>query len=795
MKLVNRRARWACSALALWSVYGVAEAKSSPEAADAGGPEVDQIGSASGADIVITARRREERLIDVPVAVTVITPQTLERYNSTSLVQIGQLSPNVVLTPSGNGTGASISIRGIGATATDAGVEQTVAINIDGVPIGRGRIITVAQFDLQAVEILKGPQALFFGKNSPGGVISLTSAAPESTLGGYVKAGYEFTANDRFVEGAINIPISSTLLSRFSFRANERQSYIKNTAGPLASPFQPGVILPGAIAPYGKLSNVMGRAQLRWKPSGNFDLTLRGTLAQSKDLNDIPTEGKCSATVHPNIVQLGQVDPHSDCNLDLKSSLGTIPASTAAGFPSSRGGVPYSDVNSQLISATANLGVGKIDLTSVSSYYHYSSLNFAPLGNSVFAYFGGSNDEWNTTYTQELRVNSSLGGPLNFSAGVFYENGDRTFRTYSQLGYLPPDTQGRTYAASARFQTNTSSYSAFGQLRLVPVAGVEIAGGVRWTRDDKNGVIVNEFIHPNNFVPLLPQGVELRHKITDDNWSPEATITWRPQSNVTIYAAYKTGYLAPGIANAVVNGPNATVANTQFGAETVKGGELGVKFQSRDRRINGDITVYRYTFDDLQVASFDPTTVSFVVRNAAKARTQGIEAQGQFKATDHLRFQGIAAYNNAKFLSFPSSTCYIGQTVATGCNASPRSQDVSGKPLPTTPKFSGRLLASYEQPISGDWAIDLTGEVDYRSKYELSLTYSPYTKQSAVTLFNATARLFNSQSGLEFSLIGENILDRRYAISAGDITSTTLGDVYYNVGRPRTVTVQAKYQF
>jgi iron complex outermembrane receptor protein len=223
MRPVHRRALLTCSTLALLSVDAVAEAQTSPEIGHAGPAAAGPINSGSDADIVVTARRREERLIDVPVAVTVITPQTLERYNSTSLIQIGQLSPNVVITPSGNGTGASISIRGIGATATDAGVEQTVAISIDGVPIGRGRIITVAQFDLQAVEILKGPQALFFGKNSPGGVISLTSAAPEPTLGGYVKAGYEFTADDRFVEGAINIPISSTLLSRFSFRTNERQ--------------------------------------------------------------------------------------------------------------------------------------------------------------------------------------------------------------------------------------------------------------------------------------------------------------------------------------------------------------------------------------------------------------------------------------------------------------------------------------------------------------------------------------------------------------------------------------------
>jgi outer membrane receptor protein involved in Fe transport len=207
------------------------------------------------------------------------------------------------------------------------------------------------------------------------------------------------------------------------------------------------------------------------------------------------------------------------------------------------------------------------------------------------------------------------------------------------------------------------------------------------------------------------------------------------------------------------------------------------------------VTAYRYEFQDLQVVSFDSVTINYIVRNAAEARTQGLEGQAVWRATSQLRLEGHASYVDAKYIDFPGANCYVGQTVEQGCGVSPRVQDISGKQLPLTPKFSGRFGVSYDQPLAADLMLNLTADLNYKSKYALSLSYSPYTHQGSVTTVNAAVRLWREGEDWELALIGRNILDERYAVSAGDIPGGGVGDLGVNVGDPRTVALQATYRF
>jgi len=143
-----------------------------PAAADSGGD-----------DIIVTARLRAESLLDVPVAVTALGKNDLERYGSASLTAIAQQTPNIIINKSSSGGGGQITLRGISTAAGQAGFDQAVSVNLDGIQTSRGRTVTQGFFDLQQVEVLKGPQALFFGRNSPAGVISLISAGPGAELG------------------------------------------------------------------------------------------------------------------------------------------------------------------------------------------------------------------------------------------------------------------------------------------------------------------------------------------------------------------------------------------------------------------------------------------------------------------------------------------------------------------------------------------------------------------------------------------------------------------------------------
>lgn len=158
-------------------------------------PQQSTDAASSVDDVVVVARNRSERRIAVPAAVTVIAPQALTRAVATDLTKIGEMTPSVLIGTTRQTGGGTIGIRGISSPANVAGFEQAVSVAIDGVQTSNGRISGVGFFDPQQVEILRGPQALFFGKNSPAGVISLTSAGPTEAFQGTLGAGYEFVGD------------------------------------------------------------------------------------------------------------------------------------------------------------------------------------------------------------------------------------------------------------------------------------------------------------------------------------------------------------------------------------------------------------------------------------------------------------------------------------------------------------------------------------------------------------------------------------------------------------------------
>jgi iron complex outermembrane receptor protein len=249
-------------------------------------------------EVVVTARKREELLIAVPAAVNAISSADLMRYGATSLTEIAQLVPQVIIAKTGGGgAGASLSIRGIGSSPLDAGIDQTVSLNIDGMQISRGRLVTQSFFDLEQVEVLKGPQALFFGKNSPGGVISLKSLGPTKDVEAHLQAGYEFNADQRFTEGAISGPITDTLGVRLAVRASNMDGYIRNNAEPLADPSDPSHPSGGAAHRRDPgTSEVIGRLTLDWRPVENLGAILKVLGSKESDNGETAgTELLCKA--------------------------------------------------------------------------------------------------------------------------------------------------------------------------------------------------------------------------------------------------------------------------------------------------------------------------------------------------------------------------------------------------------------------------------------------------------------------------------------------------------------------
>lgn len=189
-----------------------------------------QVANPNNAEIIVTARLRNETLLNVPVAISALSASDLARNNATDLTRIGELTPTVIISNYRTIGGGSLSIRGISSPPTQVGYEQPVSVALDGVQTSSGRVATLGFFDLQQVEVLKGPQALFFGKNSPAGVISVTSAGPTRDLEVGGRVAYEFVGDEVTTEGYVSGPLTDTLGARVAVKYRDMTGWLYNNA-------------------------------------------------------------------------------------------------------------------------------------------------------------------------------------------------------------------------------------------------------------------------------------------------------------------------------------------------------------------------------------------------------------------------------------------------------------------------------------------------------------------------------------------------------------------------------------
>ena len=786
-----RRALLGCSALTLLAVPAVAGAQ---EVAGDAGQAAAQGDEGSAGEIIVTARRRAESLQDVPVAVSVVTGATLQNNLATDLTKIAELAPQVIIGRQTVGTGAVIGIRGISSTSTDPGLDQSVAVAIDNVVLSRGRIVNTAMFDLAQVEVLEGPQALFFGKNSPAGVISVTSAGPTSRFEGYVRAGYEFNADERYLEAAISGPLSDTLSARFALRASDQEGWMRNVAVPVELPGRPGVFAAGANngvrQPAGQ--SYAGRLTVKWEPSSDLDVLLK-VLGAHERLNSSTgyAESFCAGgqTVPTNS---GVALPSGDCLKDGVKSEGGLPSNYAANYPYGNNGVPKYETSAVLASLAINKRFGDVTLTSTTGYYEQTFTDNRNGDFTPYAMIWAVQHENYRLVTQELRLASEFNGPINFMAGAYFESSSRFFGNYPGLYYLGLNTAANNYTTvETSANADSRSWSLFGQLSWKVLPTLELTAGARYSQDHKVQDIVNDTIGVTSLA-FRPVGSVLTSRVDDDNISPEVTLSWKPARNQLFYVAYKTGYKAGAISTAALLLASATPDNVKVGAEKADGFEIGYKGDLLDGRLRLDFTAYAYRFKDLQLGTFDSSTVSFRIQNAAVARTRGVSASANFRVSDALSLRANAGYNDAYYVRFAGAQCYSGQTAAQGCVSG--QQDLTGAPLVRAPKFVFNLGADYSVPV-GSWKAAFSIDATHSSSYQSAADNAPGGIQDAYWRLNASLHLTPPKDNFRLSLIGRNLTNAYYLISTSGRPGGTANEFIGVFNRPREVALQAEFRF
>ena len=780
-----------------WAGRAVAQPESPPasEPAQSGGRLEE---------IVVSARRRSESLQNVPVAVAPITKAQIENNDASTFSNLAELAPQVMIGTTAVGTGAILSIRGISSGATDSGIDQSVSVDIDGIQLSRGRIITNTLFDLQQVEVLEGPQALFFGKNSPAGVISLHTADPSDKFEASAKTGYEFEASEYFGEGVVSGPVTDTLKARLAFRADYMDGWIKDIATPTPDPFIPGVVAPGprsqSTSPF--IHDYAGRLTLLWTPADDFEAKFKLTLDEQHYNGQLDNAEPFCVGGETIPVELGFLKgPSVNCSKDMVKSVNAFSPVLAANLAYGNDGDPYGISQVLLGSLTLDKKFNGVTLTSTTGYYVQNITDSGVDDESPYAQVYDAEHEHYDLVTQELRANSDFDFPVNFTAGTYYEHSDRPFFNVPVLfpGIEGLDPVANNYSNSQmQSDERGDTYSVFAQARWDIIPTLELAVGARYTYVQTDLRVENLTVNPGSAalgIDLYPAGQVLNSHYVDHNVSPDATLTWHPESGETLYVGYKTGYKPGGISNGALLYSYATPQNLQYGHETVKGAEIGYKADLFDQRLRVDLTVYDYNYDGLQVSSVNNINGAsvFTVSNAAAATTRGVEATINWVATDHLSFNGNVGYNKARYSSFPGAPCFEGQTVAEGCINN--LQNLSGQPLLRAPNVTLDVGGEYRVNWIRGWTTALATDAAYTTSYQTAGDYNPGGIQGVFWKVNAAVHFTSEDSHYEFAFIGRNLTNAYYLLTSNglDAALPTQLDGYFN--RPRELILEGEYHF
>jgi iron complex outermembrane recepter protein len=739
-----------------------------PWTAVAQAQQVADAGIPDQSDIIVTARKRQESILTVPVVVTAVTEEKLDRLQVTDIADIPKLVPGLVLGQQLLSIGTLVTIRGVGTSASDPGVDQSVSLNIDGLALGNGLAFSSGMFDLQQIEVLKGPQALFYGKSSPGGVLSLRTADPTDEVEVQARAGYEFEGREARGEFIFSGPLGDTLKARFASMYSAGDGYFTNNAIPAAG-F-------GGKAPLHDREphprNLMLRGTALWNPSSEFSARLklnyvydRAIGAETSQLATCP-DGAGQSFGVPFI-------GNDDCRMDRELNVVHMDPAYYPGIANN--GVPYLRNIQKYGTLELNYNISpQLGLTSVTGYYnlHSRSLVNATHGTAAPSNIAAENRFRRRDLTEELRLSSDFSGPVNFMLGGFYQDG----RLYDRVTFRGNRVSG--FPALTRDAASTidiKTYSVFGQLRWRIVPKVELAGGVRWT-DEIRKLTMFDFPTNASFAVAVP-------RIHSSNVAPEVTLTYTPTDDLTLFAAFKQGYKSGSFSVAT---PVAARGNNAFGDERVRGGEIGLKSRLLDRQLLLNLAGYDYRYKGLQVGGITGGingVPAIRVVNAGGARTYGVDFDAAYRprAVEGLALNASVNWNHGRYTTLNNVPCYSGQTIAQGCTQflNPltgryTAQDLSGTPLIRAPKWQATFGFDYELPVGSNLKATISNSNQFSSRFATFLAVGRPNEDNFQRSFiksDISVALKDANDRWEIAVIGKNVTDK---ITASNCAATNL---------------------
>lgn len=788
----------------------------------------DQARVASDSVIIVTARKQNEALQDVPVTITSVGAETLERYSVDEVGDVVSRVPTLNVQVGGSGSGGQISLRGVGSSNISASFDSAVAFDYDGVQVSTMRLVQAAFVDTAQIDVLKGPQSLYFGKSASAGVFSIRSADPTPNweVGG--KASYEFEEKGWLVGGYVSGPISDTLGIRFAAQYNDIDEFLE---------LQPGT---PAVNQVRGNENFLARLTLDWKTDFGLNANLKVQYTKNKNDGAIgQSDIFCGANgvADPVVLLQGAViiPAGYDCQAyDGKYFLPDTAPPLARNVPTATGptkatgfnGVPFGETElwfarlkldmelTDTLTLTSVTGFVDLDATDVDNYSYGGvgpattplPVPLSAIAPALAAINGpgvplgmGTSDPRNTLeqYSQEIRLTSDFDGAINFNVGAFYEWRKFGFDTSQQavnISLIAPDPiTGFTFDYDKNHVTKTDAWSAFGSVIFDITDQLELSGGVRYTKEKKVQTISVPYVHRllGPSPAFIGSGffsgpIEFR----DDNWSPEVTLKYEINPDVNVFASFKTGFKSGGVDNSALPSNSLSQAAISgdfssliYKSETAIGGEVGFKSQFDNGNFTLNGTAFYYVFDDLQVQVFNAVAVQFVTTNAGEVTTQGVDLGWAWRTPiDGLNFSGNIAWLDAEF----SDTFVTFKGI-----------DLEGRDAPRAPHWSGNIAFDWEIPIGNTLAFTMSGNAAYSGSYWTNQTsFRDFIQEDYVT-FDATVGIGDADGAWKLSLVAVNLTDKLFTSSSGDRPFLAAGgdDVIVSQNRGRQLFIEGKFKF
>ena len=718
-------------------------------------------------EVVVTAQKRAESAQDVPVALTAISGDAIENMGIGNMGDLTQMSSSLTVQESGNRNESPVSIRGIGTFSYAIGVEPSVSVIIDEVPVATTGQAFANLADVERVEVLRGPQSTLFGKNASAGVINIVTKNPSEEFEGSLEVTGADDDYYRFA-GSVSGPISDSVGFRLNAYYDDFGGNIENALGgdDLQATESQGV-----------------RAKVR------FDASQDLTVTVTADYNELDQTFSASTfrEVSPDAQWL------KNFGLGVSQDVWFSGIGLKAGEDNFKGAastIPHSASEDYSVAVKVEYQLGEHSVTSITGWRNWEYVNTTDIDGAADLF--GSSWDMSSLYeidqiTQEIRIASPASDTFEYVAGLWYSQSD-----YDRGFVRKPLIPGTTIAKSDWLAyAGNEALSVFGQGTWKLSEQLNVTAGLRYQMEDVE-VQFDNAVNGGSFAGSDDDSVMVGR----------AAVQYFVNDDVMLYASYARGY--KGQAYNTTSSFNQFQADNPVGTEDSDAYEVGVKgdFMDGRLRVNANYFLVNYTGFQAQSGVInDDGAIELSLDNVGELETSGVELDVTALLSDNLLLNVGASWTDATIEEFGTAECYNGQTEAQGCIADPvlgRIQDLAGKPLNNSPDL--KVVVGLDYGFSVDEKFDgfMRAHYQWQDEVNFSLTQDPLTVLGSYGILNLSAGVESTDGRYTVTAFVNNALDEFYVTALPNLSNlygaTALSQIVPR-NAERIMGVRLKYNF